>query len=120
MELRKGVRRFFLLSSISAKLQDHFIQTYYTRMVIVQPQAASVITSQPGALQLRYLQTLTDISVEKNSTIIFPLPLDILTPFLKTRGANEYPERAISPLERYDDARHAPVRSQVEKEYMEK
>jgi regulator of protease activity HflC (stomatin/prohibitin superfamily) len=79
-------------------------------------QAAGVITSQPGALQLRYLQTLTDISVEKNSTIIFPLPLDILTPFLKTRGANEYPERAIAPLERYDDARHAPVGSQVEKE----
>jgi erythrocyte band 7 integral membrane protein len=34
-------------------------------------------------LQLRYLQTLNTISAEKNSTIIFPLPLDILTPFLR-------------------------------------
>src|SRR5213079_1023529 len=41
-------------------------------------QAANVISSEPGALQLRYLQTLTEIAVEKNSTIIFPLPLDLL------------------------------------------
>lgn len=45
-------------------------------------QAASIIGSQPGALQLRYLQTLTEIAVEKNSTIIFPLPMDIIAPFL--------------------------------------
>src|SRR5437588_1659791 len=47
-------------------------------------QAAKVIASEPGALQLRYLQTLTDISVEKNSTIIFPLPLDLVEPILST------------------------------------
>ncbi|MFL5625263.1 MAG: slipin family protein [Ktedonobacteraceae bacterium] len=47
-------------------------------------QAANVIGSQPSALQLRYLQTLTEIAVEKNSTIIFPLPLDIIEPFLDT------------------------------------
>jgi regulator of protease activity HflC (stomatin/prohibitin superfamily) len=41
-------------------------------------QAASTITQEPAALQLRYLQTLTEIAVEKNSTIIFPVPLDIL------------------------------------------
>ena len=41
-------------------------------------QAAEVIGSQPAALQLRYLQTLTEIAVEKNSTIVFPLPLDLL------------------------------------------
>jgi len=40
--------------------------------------AAEVIGSQPATLQLRYLQTLTEIAVEKNSTIIFPLPLDLL------------------------------------------
>ncbi len=40
--------------------------------------AAAVIGSQPATLQLRYLQTLTEIAVEKNSTIIFPLPLDLL------------------------------------------
>jgi regulator of protease activity HflC (stomatin/prohibitin superfamily) len=41
-------------------------------------QAAGVIAQQPSALQLRYLQTLSEISVEKNSTIVFPLPLEIL------------------------------------------
>jgi regulator of protease activity HflC (stomatin/prohibitin superfamily) len=46
-------------------------------------QAASIISSQGGALQLRYLQTLTEIAVEKNSTIIFPLPMDIIEPLLK-------------------------------------
>src|SRR5881275_3009742 len=45
-------------------------------------QAAYVISSEPGALQLRYLQTLTEIAVEKNSTIIFPLPLDLVEPIL--------------------------------------
>src|SRR5438034_4002606 len=46
-------------------------------------QAAKVIASEPSALQLRYLQTLTDISMEKNSTIVFPLPLDIIGPFMQ-------------------------------------
>jgi regulator of protease activity HflC (stomatin/prohibitin superfamily) len=46
-------------------------------------QAANIIASEPGALQLRYLQTLTEIAVEKNSTIIFPLPLDLIEPFME-------------------------------------
>jgi len=46
-------------------------------------QAANIIASQPSTLQLRYLQTLTEIAVEKNSTIIFPLPLDLIEPFLQ-------------------------------------
>ena len=45
-------------------------------------QAANVLSSEAGALQLRYLQTLTEISVEKNSTIIFPLPIDIIKPLM--------------------------------------
>src|SRR5579859_3456098 len=45
-------------------------------------QAANVIGSQPATLQLRYLQTLTEIAVEKNSTIIFPLPIDIIEPLI--------------------------------------
>src|SRR5713101_1143583 len=45
-------------------------------------QAANVLGSQSSALQLRYLQTLTEIAVEKNSTIVFPLPIDIIEPFL--------------------------------------
>jgi regulator of protease activity HflC (stomatin/prohibitin superfamily) len=46
-------------------------------------QAAAVIGSQRSALQLRYLQTLTEIAVEKNSTIIFPLPLDLVAPMIQ-------------------------------------
>ena len=41
-------------------------------------EAAKVLSSETGALQLRYLQTLTEIGVEKNTTIIFPVPIDIL------------------------------------------
>ena len=41
-------------------------------------EASDVISESPAALQLRYLQTLTHISAEKNSTIIFPLPIDML------------------------------------------
>jgi len=37
-------------------------------------------------MQLRYLQTLADISNEKSSTIVFPLPLDLITPLMKSRG----------------------------------
>ncbi|GHO66238.1 membrane protein [Ktedonobacter sp. SOSP1-52] len=46
-------------------------------------QAAEILGSQPAALQLRYLQTLTEVAVEKNSTIIFPLPIDLIEPMLK-------------------------------------
>jgi regulator of protease activity HflC (stomatin/prohibitin superfamily) len=49
--------------------------------------AAAVIGSQPATLQLRYLQTLTEIAAEKNSTIIFPLPLDFLQGFLRPSAA---------------------------------
>jgi regulator of protease activity HflC (stomatin/prohibitin superfamily) len=46
-------------------------------------EAAKVLASQPQAMQLRYLQTLTEISGEKNShTIVFPVPLDIIKPML--------------------------------------
>jgi regulator of protease activity HflC (stomatin/prohibitin superfamily) len=42
--------------------------------------AARLMSSEPAAITLRYLQTLTEIAVEKNSTIVFPLPIDLLTP----------------------------------------
>ena len=45
--------------------------------------AAEVMSKQPTALQLRYLQSLVEIASEKNSTTIFPIPIDLLTPFLK-------------------------------------
>jgi regulator of protease activity HflC (stomatin/prohibitin superfamily) len=44
--------------------------------------AAKIIATESGALQLRFLQTLTEIATEKNSTIIFPVPIDLIKPFL--------------------------------------
>lgn len=46
-------------------------------------EAADVISRNPAALQLRYLQTLVEIAAEKNSTTIFPIPIDTLAPFIK-------------------------------------
>jgi erythrocyte band 7 integral membrane protein len=46
-------------------------------------QAADIISQSPVSLQLRYLQTLTQISAEKNSTIIFPIPIEFLKTFSK-------------------------------------
>jgi regulator of protease activity HflC (stomatin/prohibitin superfamily) len=46
-------------------------------------QAANVISANPQALQLRFLQTLAEIATEKNSTTIFPVPIDIISAFLK-------------------------------------
>src|SRR4026208_872367 len=45
--------------------------------------AAEILAGQPSALTLRYLQTLREIATEKNSTTIFPVPIDLLKPFLK-------------------------------------
>ncbi len=47
-------------------------------------EAADVIARNPIALQLRFLQTLVEVASEKNSTTIFPIPIDILSPFLQT------------------------------------
>ena len=44
--------------------------------------AATILSSIPAAMQVRYLQTLTEIGAEQNSTIIFPMPIDIIKPFL--------------------------------------
>jgi regulator of protease activity HflC (stomatin/prohibitin superfamily) len=46
-------------------------------------QAAEVLSKTPAALQLRYLQTLAEIATEKNSTTVFPIPIDLIEPFLK-------------------------------------
>jgi regulator of protease activity HflC (stomatin/prohibitin superfamily) len=60
--------------------------------------AAQVISTNPAALQLRYLQTLTEVGVNQNSTIVFPLPLDVIQPFLKAAGAaGEEAEKALTP-----------------------
>jgi len=49
-------------------------------------EAAQALARQPSALQLRYLQTLADISHERTQIIVFPLPLDLIKPFLGTHG----------------------------------
>ena len=54
--------------------------------------AARVIATEPSALQLRYLQTLANISTEKTSIIVFPLPIDLITPFLG-KGSAEKKEK---------------------------
>ena len=46
-------------------------------------QAAQILAQEPQAIQLRYLETLTVIGADKNTTIVFPLPLDLLAPFLE-------------------------------------
>jgi regulator of protease activity HflC (stomatin/prohibitin superfamily) len=48
-------------------------------------EAAKIIGEQPATLQLRYLQTLTEIANEKNSTIVFPLPIDLISGFLNKK-----------------------------------
>jgi regulator of protease activity HflC (stomatin/prohibitin superfamily) len=53
--------------------------------------AATILSSIPAAMQLRYLQTLTEIGAEQNSTIIFPMPIDIIKPFLELMDKAEKP-----------------------------
>ncbi len=50
-------------------------------------EAATILAREPKAIQLRYLETLTVIGADKNTTIVFPLPLDVLAPFIDNLGA---------------------------------
>jgi len=52
-------------------------------------EAASVLEKEPAAIQLRYLQTLTEIGVEKNTTIVFPLPVDIIAKWVEAATAKK-------------------------------
>ena len=69
--------------------------------------AATILSSIPAAMQLRYLQTLTEIGAEQNSTIVFPMPIDIIKPFLglleaadkaRTNGASRISPTPSTPL----------------------
>jgi regulator of protease activity HflC (stomatin/prohibitin superfamily) len=51
--------------------------------------AAKVLASEPASIQLRFLQTLSEIAVEKNSTIVFPVPIDLVEHFMKKLGSTE-------------------------------
>jgi regulator of protease activity HflC (stomatin/prohibitin superfamily) len=50
-------------------------------------EAAAILNEQPQAMQLRYLQTLTEIASDKSSTVVFPLPMDLIAPLLKKLNA---------------------------------
>merc|ERR1740124_900839 len=66
--------------------------------------AAEVIMDSPAALQLRYLQTLNSISAENNSTIIFPVPIDILSNFMSLSNNNDPgmpPQQQTQPYQQY-------------------
>jgi regulator of protease activity HflC (stomatin/prohibitin superfamily) len=61
-------------------------------------EAARVLQSQPASIQLRYLQTVTEIAAENNSTTIFPLPIDLLRPFVQRAQEALSPEKPESAL----------------------
>jgi regulator of protease activity HflC (stomatin/prohibitin superfamily) len=60
-------------------------------------QAANIISQNPATLQLRYLQTLLDIGVNQNSTIVFPLPLDMVKPFVERGAQSSVPPPSPRP-----------------------
>ena len=58
-------------------------------------EAAAIIGQQPATLQLRYLQTLTEIATDKNSTTIFPLPMDLINIFLDRKNGSKAEDKAV-------------------------
>ena len=75
-----GARR---LDRLGATTTEHVIEV--DGGVRLQGFHSTVPGAEPRALQLRYLQTLADISSEKTTTIVFPIPIDIVKPFLDNR-----------------------------------
>jgi regulator of protease activity HflC (stomatin/prohibitin superfamily) len=61
-------------------------------------EAANIISSAPSALQLRYLQTLSDISSDQTRTIIFPLPMDLISAFVGGNAAGASGAAAVKPV----------------------
>ena len=64
-----------------------------------------MISGNPAALQLRYLQTLTEIGATQNSTVVFPLPLDIINAFMETTGKTQASEKDVATPELENGAR---------------
>ena len=64
--------------------------------------AAKILSSVPAAMQLRYLQTLTEIGGEQNSTVVFPMPIDLIKPFL---DLIEHPAKTPEPKLKADGSR---------------
>lgn len=60
-------------------------------------EAADILSANPASLQMRYLQTLTEIAVEKSSTILFPVPIDTLKMFLEPAAKFHEGQKAVAP-----------------------
>jgi len=73
--------------------------------------AAKILGSIPAAMQLRYLQTLTEIGAEQNSTVVFPMPIDIMKPFL------DIIEKADRSMARPNGPEKAPLTTQTPMEH---
>jgi hypothetical protein len=61
----------------------------------VLANAAEIISTQPAALALRYMQTLLDMGSNQNSTIVFPIPIELIRPLLAAPGADEDAEAVV-------------------------
>ena len=61
-------------------------------------EAAHIMARDPASLQLRYLQTLTEVAVEKNSTIVFPVPLELMTAFSQAMATNGQHSEVATPV----------------------
>jgi regulator of protease activity HflC (stomatin/prohibitin superfamily) len=59
--------------------------------------AADIISTNPASLQLRYLQTLLEIGTNQNTTVVFPLPMDVLEPFIASSGDGAGPRPPRTP-----------------------
>src|SRR6266700_3042706 len=75
------------VSKVEVKQVD--IPEQMQRAIAKQAEAAKVLETQASAIQLRYLQTLTEIGVEKNTTIVFPLPIDIINKWVQALGGTQ-------------------------------
>lgn len=81
-------------------------------------EAADTMSQNPITIQLRYLQTVSEIATENNSTTLFPLPIDLLRPFLGAAG-EQYPQRPMPPppsdepldIEDLEPPDHSPLHS---------
>jgi regulator of protease activity HflC (stomatin/prohibitin superfamily) len=71
--------------------------------------AAKILSSIPAAMQLRYLQTLTEIGAEQNSTVVFPMPIDIIKPFLDIVEKTGKPAGANGATTHVPPAKDAPL-----------
>lgn len=93
------VQKLLQLSSCNRKNKLYFFFLHKLQVIAAEgeqnasrafKEAADVISSSPAALQLRYMQTLSQIASEKNSTIVFPLPIEFMKGFMNmTQGSSD-------------------------------